>query len=171
MWTLFICFIFKLHRKKACYSLFCVSSSVCALTAHPHLLYRELLLKCILGDARLLYNLPAGFHSCPSATQQTCTHTKTHTHQRCQETPKGVQSMCATQRQKDRSHATPAHHIYKNHKNTVHSLLVNSLYKHKTSFRSPLANLSIPLSLSFLPLFLCRFFPTQNSISKLVPAR
>lgn len=141
---------------KAC-SLFFFSPSISALTAHPlHLLYGELQLKCILGDAGLLYNLAAGFHSCLSATHKTCTHTHT-------EDAKWhwKDSVCVWQKEKHQSYATTTHNIY-SFKNKMHLLplypLSTFLKKHRSYSEAPSVSLhpllplvSPSLSLSFLP--------------------
>lgn len=154
---------------KAC-SLFFFSPSISALTAHPlHLLYGELQLKCILGDAGLLYNLAAGFHSCLSATHKTCTHTHT------QRMPSGTERIPCVFDRKKNTRVTPQQHItYTASKTKCISCpcTLSLLFSRNIGvIQKPLAYLSIPFSLLFLPLFRCRFFPTQNSISKLVPVR
>lgn len=146
---------------------------LCALTSHPlHPVYKELQFKCILGDARLLYNLPAGFHSCLSDTQQTCAHTYIQT------MPSGTERIyvCVWESKRPEScHTDPLlEHLQKQNLSlSAVSCLYISQKTYKTFVEAPSVSLylSIPLSLTFPPLSLCCSFPTQNSISKLVPAR
>jgi len=128
---------FKLHSHLRC--------------SHPATFLTGNQLQCILGDARLLHNLPAGFHSSP-----TDRHTRPHGGR--QVALKGLCVLEEMERQRQLQQT-------KSWSATLSSRHVDYF------FQEPLVYLSIPLSLSFLPLFRCRIFPAQNSISKLVPAR
>lgn len=110
---------------------------VSGLTAHPHcFLLGEVLLKCILGDVSLLYNLAAGHHSCQSATQQTCTFTHTAD---------------AKELWKDSTHLRERHantQLTQNQKQNQSLVLSPSIFleKHVGDFQNPLVNLFILLS-------------------------